>query len=483
MINPIDPSTIRPGMRFARPIFSRRGIKLLGAHITLTEELCDALHELALTTVNGRTTWNLLLAEGPAELAAAGLVTKVAAPRAGGSAQADYVTQHGVLAVAKGDDVQCIHERALAAGTFADTSTAECRRHRAARMRLADALVQDLKRVWADIPLTIKPAGTGLDLSQTDSAGWPTPRRLREFHGSRVERVRLVYAALLGGEPLTIDEPLRVVDDLLTLLVRYPTRFCELPLMPGRPADHLPAHAFASCGLAIAIAARMGWGEEDIAAAGLAAMLADVGMMLVPRRTLQSRSALSEDEINRVWRHPAYGVSLLSGVSGLPETIRRAVYQHHERENGGGYPEQVRMAKIGSLAKVVALADAFAAATEPRPYRPAKQPSRALQELVHLASERLFDRTAARALVRAVGLYPVGSCVKLSTGETARVVSSNAEQIDRPAVRVYKRCGAELVPGPEVDLAAFEPWALHVIAPAEDPLFSPLAARGIAVSA
>jgi len=467
-------------MSFAKPVFSRRGVKLLGAHVELTESMCEALEDLALTEVDGRTTWNLLLADSPAELALAGIITRVPGPKAGKPARSDYVSAHGVLAVSAGEDVQPMQAEALRRGGFIDEASKESKRHRAARMRLADELVERLKPVWEHQPLVVEKGVCPLELLPSDAAGWPTSERLERFWSSRVEKVRGLYGRVLSGEPLEVVEPLGLVDELVTLLVRFPARYAQLAFVPNRPHDHLPAHGYAAATLAVAIAARLGWDESDINGAGLTALLGDVGMMLVPKRTLHSTRGLSEVEVNQVWRHPAFSVSLLSSVGGLPETVRRAVYQHHERENGGGYPDRLRLKKISSYAKVAAVADAFAAATAPRPYRPGKHPARALQELVHLASDKLFDRGVARALVQAVGIFPVGSCVRLSTGEVARVAAVNADSLDRPLVRVYRRRGNVLEPGPEVDLKAFEPWSLHVVAAADDPTVSPLSARRIA---
>jgi HD-GYP domain-containing protein (c-di-GMP phosphodiesterase class II) len=479
MLRPIDPSSIRPGISFPKPVFSRRGVKLLAADMQLTDTMCDALNDLALTRVNGRTTWNLLLADSPDQLAQAGLITKVPGPAAGRTASADYVSSHGVLAVATGDTVQQLHAEALFGGAFIDADSRESRRHRAARMKLADELVEQLEPAWQHLPLAIRPGTCPLDLAVSDVAGWPQPARLERFRAARIDQTRQLFTRILAGEPFEVAEPLALIDELVTLLVRYPSRYPELAFPADRRCDQLADHAYTAATLAVMIAARLKWDEQDVNCAGLAALLADTGMMLVPRRALHAARGLTEVEVNQVWRHPAFSVSLTACIAGVPETVRRALYQHHERENGGGYPNRLRFKKIGSLAKVVAVADAFAAATEPRPYRPAKHPSRALQELVHLASDKIFDRDAARSLVHGVGLFPVGSWVRLSTGEAARVIAANPGAIDRPLVRVYQRRGGAVSAGPEIDLAGFEPWALHVVAPADDPERSALFARNV----
>ena len=159
----------------------------------------------------------------------------------------------------------------------------------------------------------------------------------------------------------------------------------------------------------------------------------------------------------------------MEDIEGIPESVRRAVYQHHERENGSGYPRRLRSSKSCDYARVIAVADAYAATTVPRPFRRPMTPYDVLEQLIRVGSERMYDRRIVRALVESTGLFPVGSHVRLSSGEIAQVIGSHTEMPDRPIVRVYRSHAGRSVPGPRVDLGDFEPWMLHVIQAVESP--------------
>jgi HD-GYP domain-containing protein (c-di-GMP phosphodiesterase class II) len=171
-----------------------------------------------------------------------------------------------------------------------------------------------------------------------------------------------------------------------------------------------------------------------------------------------------------VRRHPTYSVVLLEAVEGVPEDVRLAAYQHHERENGSGYPRGLRGRAISDVARVVALADAFAAAAARRRYRAKKKPYEAIEELIRQAASGVYDRSCARALVESVGLFPVGSHVLLSNRTPAVVVGVQPEAIDRPIVRVLQRSAAGSTLGITVHLADFSRNELWIAEPIDAPL-------------
>src|SRR5690606_179551 len=137
--------------------------------------------------------------------------------------------------------------------------------------------------------------------------------------------------------------------------------------------------------------------------------------------------------------------------------------QHHERENGGGYPRGTRREQVCDYARVLAVADSFAAATEPRSYRKPKLPYIAMEETLRSTATMVFWKPAARALVQAAGLFPVGSYVKLSDGCNAHVIAANSKALDRPAVQPLDADGNDK--GDPIDLAELDKKALSVVRP------------------
>ncbi len=162
-------------------------------------------------------------------------------------------------------------------------------------------------------------------------------------------------------------------------------------------------------------------------------------------------------------RHPIFSELLLRDAPWVAQAVRDAAVQHHEREDASGYPLGLNRHQIGDLARVLAVADCFAAATTSRPWRAPKLAYMAMEELQQAAARRRLWQPAVHALIQAVGLFPVGSYVRLSDGKHARVVAANPHAVDRPVV--LRLADATHGEGELVDLASLSPEALNVVRP------------------
>jgi len=146
--------------------------------------------------------------------------------------------------------------------------------------------------------------------------------------------------------------------------------------------------------LAEAIAARLGWEGERLAALRIAALVHDVGKIAVPSEILSKPGRLSESEFALIRQHPRVGRDLLTSVAfELP--VAEIVHQHHERLDGSGYPAGLRGDEILPEARVVAVADVVEAMISHRPYRPALPLEDALAEIAGGAGVRYDAEVAA----------------------------------------------------------------------------------------
>ncbi len=471
----IDPLMLQPGMRLKAGLYTRQGVKLLSPGALLTSEVCEAI---------ANSKWGtLFLASSAQELLEQRVLHEAVQAPLGEGALSDMVTAGGVLAVEAGEVVEPHHADAYALGAFQGPATREDRRQRALRMKIADRHVAQLVDQWdrlprriVEDPLADRPLEEEHGNSTDGGAGksvWPNPDQIIEMRAERVAKFRRLFARILSGVRTDVGELLDFVDEMVRLRVRCPRRYPQLALLARPDHDLLPDHCYATASLAVALAARLKWSVDHIRLAGLAGLVADVGMGLVPQELRRSGRALNEIEVNRVRRHPSFSVLLLETVEGLPEDVRLAAYQHHERENASGYPSGARSKAISDLARVVAVADTFVAATATRGFRPARRPYDALEEAIMLASNRVLDRKFVRALVETVGLFPIGGFVQLSNGSPALVVGARADPIDRPIVMVWQRGGGGLGSAGRsklvVDLTDFKPWELHVIQAIDPP--------------
>lgn len=138
-----------------------------------------------------------------------------------------------------------------------------------------------------------------------------------------------------------------------------------------------------------ALAREIGLAQEEVELLGVAARLHDVGIIAVGVDILEKRGKLTPSEWREIRKHPRLGVDILASA-GVPRDLLPAVLYHHERWDGGGYPEGLRGEQVPLPARVLAVCDAFQAMLSTRPYRPARTLTEAADELRREAGHQ-FD--------------------------------------------------------------------------------------------
>lgn len=162
------------------------------------------------------------------------------------------------------------------------------------------------------------------------------------------------------------------------------------------------AHALRVAALAAEIAHRLGFSRSEIEVIVEGALLHDLGKTAVPQSILDQPRQLTSAEYARVMQHPVWGAKLVEGF--VPEGSLMAVRHHHEWWNGNGYPARLAADDIPIEARIVGIADAFAAMREVRPYRPARSRETAVGELRHGAGSQ-FDPQLVEPLVASLVLH------------------------------------------------------------------------------
>lgn len=131
-------------------------------------------------------------------------------------------------------------------------------------------------------------------------------------------------------------------------------------------------------------------------------------------------------------QHPTLGFRILKEKQNISDNILYGVLEHHEKINGKGYPLGLTGDQINPYAKVIAVADIYDALVTERPYKKPMSQRDTVEMMMAMTNE--LDITVMRSFMKSVILYPVGSTVTLSNGETAKVVSNNPDYILRPTV-------------------------------------------------
>jgi HD-GYP domain-containing protein (c-di-GMP phosphodiesterase class II) len=170
----------------------------------------------------------------------------------------------------------------------------------------------------------------------------------------------------------------------------------------------------------------------------IGAMLHDLGKVLIPEEILNKPGKLDEDEFELIKNHTTKGYEYLKNSLDISAPARVIVLQHHERVNTEGYPNNLSGDKINKLAKIVAIADVYDALTSDRPYRRALPPNEAL-ELIMGSGGTHFDYDMVKVFATKIVPYPIGTLVKLSSGNVAVVEEVYPDFPLRPKVKVITR--------------------------------------------
>ncbi|MCO5102146.1 MAG: DUF3391 domain-containing protein [Burkholderiaceae bacterium] len=197
----------------------------------------------------------------------------------------------------------------------------------------------------------------------------------------------------------------------------------------------------------VALGRHLGFPRGDLSNLGMIGMLADVGKTRLPTALLEKPGMLSPAEYNIVKEHVRLGLDALASSVQLAPPIVEGIAQHHERLDGSGYPKGLRADEIGVYGRMSAIVDSFVALITARAYANACAAQDALMNLYEWAGTS-FHEPLVEQFVQAVGIFPVGSFVELSTGEIAAVLAHNRVRRLEPRVLVLTTPDKTPLPAP-----------------------------------
>ncbi len=200
-------------------------------------------------------------------------------------------------------------------------------------------------------------------------------------------------------------------------------------------SEHTYMHSVNVCVLTLAIAYASGVTEEEAAVIGVGGLLHDVGKGKIPLSILDKPGPLTDKERKIVMSHPLFGEKILEEMGHVAEPAIAITGQHHEKVNGAGYPRGLTSDQMHPFAAMAAVADVYDALTSARPYKPGLPPYIALR-VVFDGRGTDFKEEVVNTFIKQLGVYPVGSFVKLNTKEMGIVMEVNPEDSLHPKVGV-----------------------------------------------
>ncbi len=246
--------------------------------------------------------------------------------------------------------------------------------------------------------------------------------------------VTTLFTEVRMGKAMEVDQVLPFVEEVSASVQRNSVALVSLARLKTKD-DYTFMHSVSVCALMVALSRQIGLGEEETRQAGVAGMLHDIGKMAIPLDILNKPGSLTDNEFAVVRRHPEQGFAMLSECKGLGEVPLDVCLHHHEKMDGSGYPKGLSGEQITRMARMGAICDVYDAITSTRAYKQAWDPSASIQRMSQWKGS--FDPELFQSFVRCIGIYPVGTLVKLESGKMGVVIDQNPRSLIKPRVKVF----------------------------------------------
>ncbi|MFY3386722.1 HD-GYP domain-containing protein [Paracidovorax sp. MALMAid1276] len=283
--------------------------------------------------------------------------------------------------------------------------------------------------------------------------------RSRQAVVSMFNEVRLGRAVDSAGAQSLVEE----ISDSVT---RNPGALISLARLKTAD-DYTYMHSVAVCALMVALAKQLKLNDDQTRLAGMAGLLHDLGKAAIPLSVLNKPGKLTDKEFAVVRSHPVEGYHMLKEGGSVSDAVMDACLHHHEKIDGSGYPDKLKGENISVIARMTAICDVYDAVTSDRPYKRGWDPSESLRRMAEWTNDH-FDARMFQAFVKSIGIYPVGSLVRLTSGRIGVVTEQAPTALTTPQVKVFFSTKSDLrIPPEVVDLAA--PGCHEKIVAREDP--------------
>ncbi len=255
--------------------------------------------------------------------------------------------------------------------------------------------------------------------------------------GKAKEQMQKLFLAARLGKALNVRLVEPVVSDILNSVKRNPQAFGGLMRCKLRN-ETVYQHSLAVSALMVSLAGQMKLAEHKVREAGLAGLLLDVGTNYLPQN-LEPANGDFRNLGRKIWdQHVMLGYRSLLDDDSLPESVLEAVLKHHERIDGKGFPGKLPGEEIGQIARMAAICDTFDHLLVATESSKALDPASAIEKLKRM--DGAFDPDILRCFIESIGLYPVGSFVRLRSERLAMVIDENPKDDTKPVVVAFYNC-------------------------------------------
>ncbi|MCL2231171.1 MAG: HD-GYP domain-containing protein [Treponema sp.] len=380
-MNAINTSDLRPGQVFSEPVFTEGKNMLVSAMVPLRQKDIDVLVTLGV----------------------------------------EYVKTSGSLIDVKAE-IEKAGENIGAAEAL-----------RALEAELAKAMEEEAAEA-AEIPEehVLPTKKNALKFSISDVRHNSGPYRA---YKSNIEKLNSIFNSLKAGR----DTEMRVIDGITDLVIQdlrdFPDKFVGFILGGEVTGLDLAKSSVNAAILSALTAQELQLPAQKMHNVVSGALLHDVGMLRLSKGITEKKGGLSEAELEQIKSHPLHTSKIVTKELFGPSEVNSIALHHHERWDGKGYPDGLTGNAIDVGARIVSVADAFEAMICKKSYRNSMTGYQAIKNLM-ADNGRRFDPAVIIAFTKVMGIYPIGSIVRLNDSSIARVVNVHSNAPMRPVVQM-----------------------------------------------
>lgn len=277
-------------------------------------------------------------------------------------------------------------------------------------------------------------------LAKAKTSEWISTERskmnsVQTVYNEYMNYINSVYTHYATHKKIDFQELSDTVKDLCVFIKdnkRYVLRIT--PSAEARSKNFLVIHSMRSTVLAITVGLELHMALSKLIELGISCILHEIGMLRLPPQLYMTDRPLTAAERAQIMTHPHTGFNILKDLE-FPLSILLGVLEHHEKENGLGYPRHLPGNKITTYAKIISVACSFEAITAPREYKSERTTFDAMVEMLKNPNGQ-YDSTVIKALLYSLSLYPIGVYVCLQNGKIGIVTDVSPNNPKNPIVQL-----------------------------------------------
>lgn len=281
---------------------------------------------------------------------------------------------------------------------------------------------------------------------QTDTSDTPQAVPEQKLSGELVEKTYQrfyafaaeVYESYRTDQSINAEKILAEMKEFYTFVRENRQAILILQsIIPYKVDNFLIIHSLRSAVFAIVIGMELKMQNHQLVELATAALLHEIGLIHISEDIYSRAGELSDEERKYLHVHPVLSCKILKKAK-FPLPICLGTLDHHERENGTGYPQKLTGEKISLYGKIIAVVCSYEAMTGERKYKKAYDPAAGLVNILRRETSQ-YDDEVLKALLNALSFFPIGSFVYLSNNTIAQVIDTNSEDPRFPIVRIIER--------------------------------------------